>query len=131
MGSPAPESLTDAIYACSKVLDGYRIWDPLELPLDAPGSQSIGSLQVEVIDGVDDYVALMQKLFDFDAIRDLLANNFPIAFDAMHAVTGPYATRLLEGLLGAPSGSVRNGVAPRRLRWRPPRPQPHLRPRPG
>ena len=109
-GGPAPESLTDAIYACSKVLDGYRIWDPLELPLDAPGSQSIGSLQVEVIDGVDDYVALMQKLFDFDAIRDLLNDNFPIAFDAMHAVTGPYATRLLEGLLGAPSGSVRNGV---------------------
>jgi phosphoglucomutase len=109
-GGPAPESLTDAIYACSKVLDGYRIWDPVDLPLDAPGSQSIGSLQVEVIDGVDDYVALMQKLFDFDAIRDLLNDNFPIAFDAMHAVTGPYATRLLEGLLGAPSGSVRNGV---------------------
>ncbi|MFM2174529.1 MAG: hypothetical protein RLZZ54_2456 [Cyanobacteriota bacterium] len=109
-GGPAPESLTDAIYACSKVLDGYRIWDPVDLPLDSAGSQSIGSLQVEVIDGVDDYVALMQKLFDFDAIRDLLANNFPIAFDAMHAVTGPYATQLLEGLLGAPSGSVRNGV---------------------
>lgn len=109
-GGPAPESLTDAIYACSKVLDGYRIWDPVDLPLDAPGSQSIGSLQVEVIDGVDDYVALMQKLFDFDAIRDLLNDNFPIAFDAMHAVTGPYATRLLEGLLGAPSGSVRNGM---------------------
>lgn len=109
-GGPAPESLTDAIYACSKVLDGYRIWDPVALPLDAPGSQSIGSLQVEVIDGVDDYVALMQKLFDFDAIRDLLNDNFPIAFDAMHAVTGPYASRLLEGLLGAPSGSVRNGV---------------------
>ncbi len=109
-GGPAPESLTDAIYACSKVLDGYRIWDPVDLPLDAPGSQSIGSLQVEVIDGVDDYVALMQKLFDFDAIRDLLNDNFPMAFDAMHAVTGPYATRLLEGLLGAPSGSVRNGM---------------------
>ena len=109
-GGPAPESLTDAIYACSKVLDGYRIWDHVDLPLDAPGSQSIGSLQVEVIDGVDDYVALMQKLFDFDAIRDLLNDNFPIAFDAMDAVTGPYATRLLEGLLGAPSGSVRNGV---------------------
>jgi len=109
-GGPAPESLTDAIYASTKVLDGYRIWDPVDLPLDVPGSQRIGSLQVEVIDGVDDYVALMQKLFDFDAIRDLLNDNFPIAFDAMHAVTGPYATRLLEGLLGAPTGSVRNGV---------------------
>ena len=109
-GGPAPESLTNAIYACSKGLDGYRIWDPIDLPLDAPGSQSIGALQVEVIDGVDDYVALMQKLFDFDQIRDLLNDNFPIAFDAMHAVTGPYATRLLEDLLGAPAGSVRNGV---------------------
>ena len=109
-GGPAPESLTDAIYSCSKGLDGYRIWEPANVQLDAPGSQSIGALQVEVIDGVDDYVALMQKLFDFDQIRDLLNDNFPIAFDAMHAVTGPYATRLLEGLLGAPAGSVRNGV---------------------
>jgi phosphoglucomutase len=108
-GGPAPESLTDAIYACSKGLDGYRIWDPMDLPLDAPGSQTMGSLQVEVIDGVDDYVVLMQKLFDFDQIRDLLNDNFPIAFDAMHAVTGPYAKRLLEDLLGAPVGSVRNG----------------------
>ena len=109
-GGPAPESLTDAIYACSKALDGYRIWDPVDVQLDVAGSQSIGDLEVEVIDGVDDYVALMQKLFDFDQIRDLFNDDFPIAFDAMHAVTGPYATRLLEDLLGAPAGSVRNGV---------------------
>ena len=107
-GGPAPESLTDAIYACSQQLDGYRIHDDIALNLDTPGQQTIGSLQVEVIDGVDDYVALMQKLFDFDQIRDLLTHDFPIAFDAMHAVTGPYAKRLLEGLLGAPAGSVRN-----------------------
>jgi phosphoglucomutase len=109
-GGPAPESLTDVIYACSKALDGYRIWDPVDVQLDVAGSQSIGDLEVEVIDGVDDYVALMQKLFDFDQIRDLFNDDFPIAFDAMHAVTGPYATRLLEDLLGAPAGSVRNGV---------------------
>ncbi len=107
-GGPAPESLTDAIYACTQNLDGYRIWDEVALNLDAPGQQNLGNLQVEVIDGVDDYVALMQKLFDFDQIRDLLQSDFPIAFDAMHAVTGPYAKRLLEGLLGAPAGSVRN-----------------------
>jgi phosphoglucomutase len=107
-GGPAPESLTDAIYSCSQTLDGYRIHDDISLNLDTPGQQSIGSLQIEVIDGVDDYVALMQKLFDFDQIRDLLTHDFPIAFDAMHAVTGPYAKRLLEGLLGAPAGSVRN-----------------------
>ena len=109
-GGPAPESLTDVIYACSKALDGYRIWDPVDVQLDVAGSQSIGDLEVEVIDGVDDYVALMQKLFDFEQIRDLFNDDFPIAFDAMHAVTGPYATRLLEDLLGAPAGSVRNGV---------------------
>ncbi|MFZ9270824.1 MAG: alpha-D-glucose phosphate-specific phosphoglucomutase, partial [Prochlorococcaceae cyanobacterium] len=109
-GGPAPESLTDAIYACTQQLDGYRIWEELSLNLDATGSQSIGGLQIEVIDGVDDYVALMQKLFDFEAIRDLLQSDFPIAFDAMHAVTGPYAQRILEALLGAPAGTVRNGT---------------------
>jgi len=109
-GGPAPESLTDAIYASTQTLDGYRIWEEVALPLDAAGSCSIGELQVEVIDGVDDYIALMQKLFDFDQIGDLLRNDFPIAFDAMHAVTGPYATRLFEGLLGAPAGTVRNGT---------------------
>ena len=59
---------------------------------------------------VDDFVALMQELFDFDQISDLLKNDFPLAFDAMHAVTGPYAKRVFEDLLGAPAGSVRNGV---------------------
>ena len=109
-GGPAPESLTDAIYAATQTLDGYRIWEEVDLPLDAPGSTTIGALTIEVIDGVDDYIALMQKLFDFDQIGDLLRNDFPIAFDAMHAVTGPYATRLFEGLLGAPAGTVRNGT---------------------
>jgi len=109
-GGPAPESLTDAIYACSQRLDGYRIWEAVELPLDQPGEHRIGDLQLQVIDGVDDYIALMQQLFDFDQIRDLLRSDYPIAFDAMHAVTGPYAKRLLEGLLGAPAGSVRNGT---------------------
>ena len=109
-GGPAPEPLTDAIYAATQTLDGYRICEEVALPLDAPGSLSIGALQIEVIDGVDDYIALMQKLFDFDQIGDLLRNDYPIAFDAMHAVTGPYARRLFEGLLGAPAGTVRNGT---------------------
>ena len=79
-------------------------------PSDAPGLHSIGTMQVEVIDGVDDFVALMQELFNFEQIRDLIRSDFPLAFDAMHAVTGPYANRLFEGLLGAPVGSVRNGT---------------------
>ncbi|WP_411877023.1 alpha-D-glucose phosphate-specific phosphoglucomutase [Vulcanococcus limneticus] len=109
-GGPAPESLTDAIYACSQSLDGYRIVEAPAISLEAPGQHPIEALTVEVIDGVDDYLALMQQLFDFDQIGDLLRNNYPIAFDAMHAVTGPYARRLLEGLLGAPAGTVRNAI---------------------
>ena len=108
-GGPAPESLTDAIYACTQTLDGYSILESSPVNLDAVGEQTVGGLSLEVIDGVDDYIALMQKLFDFDQIKALIQDDFPIAFDAMHAVTGPYATRLLEGLLGAPAGTVRNG----------------------
>jgi phosphoglucomutase len=109
-GGPAPESLTDAVYATTKSLDGYRIVDAAPLNLDTPGEQRLGELVVEVVDGVADYVALVQKLFDFERIRALLQSDFRVAFDAMHAVTGPYATRLLEELLGAPAGTVRNGI---------------------
>jgi len=110
-GGPTPESITDAIYAATQALEGYRILeDAGGLDLERPGSQQLGAMTVEVVDGVDAYVALMQKLFDFDAIGELLRGDFPLAFDAMHAVTGPYATRILEGLLGAPAGTVRNGV---------------------
>jgi phosphoglucomutase len=110
-GGPTPESITDAIHAVTQTLAGYRILEgDGELNLDAPGSQQLGAMAVEVVDGVEAYVALMQKLFDFDAIGDLLRGDFPIAFDAMHAVTGPYARRILEDLLGAPAGSVRNGT---------------------
>ena len=109
-GGPAPESITEAIFAATTSLDAYRIIAAPPVPLDRAGSHRIGNLSVEVIDGVDDYITLLQGLFDFDQIADLLRGDFPIAFDAMHAVTGPYARRLLEGLLGAPSGTVRNGI---------------------
>ncbi len=109
-GGPAPESVTDAIHGATLSLDGYRILDAEPLQLEAAGTTPIGAMVVEVIDGVDDYVALMQKLFDFDRIATLLKGDFRLAFDAMHAVTGPYATRLFEGLLGAPAGTVRNGI---------------------
>jgi phosphoglucomutase len=110
-GGPTPESITDAIYGVTQSLDGYRILDDAgALNLEQPGSQQLGGMAVEVVDGVEAYVALMQKLFDFDAIGDLLRGDFPMAFDAMHAVTGPYAQRILEGLLGAPAGTVRNGT---------------------
>jgi len=109
-GGPAPESLTDAIYATTLELEGYRILETGSLALDQPGSQTLATLQVEVIDPVDDYAALMQSLFDFDRIAALLRGDFRLAFDAMHAVTGPYATRIFEQLLGAAAGTVRHGV---------------------
>ena len=110
-GGPTPESITDAIYAATQTLDGYRICEGGSDPdLSTPSRSSIGDLQVDVIDGVEDYVALMQRLFDFDQIGDLLRGDFPMAFDAMHAVTGPYASRIFEGVLGAPAGTVRNGI---------------------
>ena len=109
-GGPTPASFTDAVFECTKTLDQYTILEARAIPIDAPGSFSIGAMQVEVIDGVDDFVALMQQLFDFDRIADLIRGDFPLAFDAMHAVTGPYASRVFESLLGAPAGSVRNGV---------------------
>ena len=109
-GGPTPASFTDAVFECTKTLELYTILEAPAIPIDAPGSFSIGAMQVEVIDGVDDFVALMQQLFDFDRIADLIRGDFPLAFDAMHAVTGPYASRVFESLLGAPAGSVRNGV---------------------
>ncbi|MFM7753894.1 MAG: alpha-D-glucose phosphate-specific phosphoglucomutase [Cyanobium sp.] len=109
-GGPAPESLTDAIHAATLSLDGYRIADAGAISLVGPGSHQLGAMAVEVIDGVDDYVALMQQLFDFDRIAALLRSDFRLAFDAMHAVTGPYASRIFEQLLGAPAGTVRNGI---------------------
>ena len=109
-GGPAPESLTDAIFACTKTLDAYKILDHPQIPLDSIGNHFISSMSVEVVDGIDDYLTLMQKLFDFDRISSFVSKDFSIAFDALHAVTGPYAKRLLEELLNAPVGTVRNGI---------------------
>ena len=109
-GGPTPASFTDAVYDCSKTLEGYSIVDAPAISLQAPGQHTIGAMQVEVIDGVDDFVVLMKQLFDFESISALIRNDFPLAFDAMHAVTGPYAKTLLEEVLGAPAGSVRNGT---------------------
>ena len=109
-GGPTPASFTDAVYDCSKTLEGYSIVDAPAISLQSPGHHTIGEMQVEVIDGVDDFMLLMKQLFDFDSISALIRNDFPLAFDAMHAVTGPYAKTLLEEVLGAPAGSVRNGT---------------------
>ncbi len=109
-GGPATETVTEAIFAKSKTIASYHILDAADVLLDTLGSSTLGDMQVEVIDSVSDYAELMESLFDFNAIRALLASGFRIKFDAMHAVNGPYAKDILEGRLGAVAGSVMNGV---------------------
>ncbi|WEJ59804.1 alpha-D-glucose phosphate-specific phosphoglucomutase [Devosia sp. FJ2-5-3] len=108
-GGPAPEKITDAVYARSKVIDSYKTLETPDIDLGAVGTQTVGDMVVEVIDPVSDYAELMQSLFDFDAIRALFAGGFRMTFDAMSAVTGPYAHKILEDMLGAPKGTVING----------------------
>jgi len=109
-GGPATETVTEAIFTRSNSITGYRILDAAEVALDTPGTATLGDMQVEVIDPVNDYAELMESLFDFAAIRALLKGEFRIKFDAMHAVNGPYAKEILEVRLGAPAGSVMNAI---------------------
>jgi phosphoglucomutase len=109
-GGPATETVTEAIYAKSKVITSYRILEAADVSLDQLGETTLGNMKVKVIDPVSDYAELMESLFDFPAIRALLTSSFRIKFDAMHAVNGPYAKEILEGQLGAPVGSVMNFV---------------------
>jgi phosphoglucomutase len=110
-GGPAPESLTNAVYARTLEIAEYRIADVPEVDLDALGECQVGGMAVEVIDPVEDYAQLMGHLFDFNLIASALkTGTISLCFDAMHAITGPYAKRILEQELGAVPGSVINGV---------------------
>lgn len=109
-GGPAPEKITDAVFARSREIDRYLIVDAPDVDLSRIGTQHSAGMVVEVIDPVADYAALMETLFDFDKIRAMFAAGFTMRFDAMHAVTGPYAHKILEGMLGAPKGTVINGT---------------------
>ena len=108
-GGPAPESVTTAIYERTKAIGEYRISDAPDLDLGQIGTTAIDGMTVEVIDPVADYAALMRELFDFDALSKLFASGFRMRFDALSAVTGPYAKAILEGALGAAAGTVVNG----------------------
>ena len=109
-GGPAPEKMTDQFFANTKKISSYKISDGADCDLDKLGTSKIEGMTVEVVDPVSDYQKLMETLFDFDAIRALFKSGFRIQFDAMHAITGPYAHTILEGALGAPKGSVVNGT---------------------
>jgi phosphoglucomutase len=109
-GGPAPESFTNAVAARAASLMSYRTTDIATLPIDTIGTHTIDDLTLIVVDPVTEYAALMETLFDFPAIRTLVASGFRMRFDAMHAITGPYATEILERRLGAPAGTVINGT---------------------
>ncbi len=109
-GGPAPEKITAAIAARTRELREYRIVEAAEVPLETLGAHRLDGMTVEVIDPVAEYAALMESLFDFPAMRALLSGGaFRMVFDAMHAVTGPYAREILERRLGAAAGTVING----------------------
>ncbi|MET0090990.1 MAG: alpha-D-glucose phosphate-specific phosphoglucomutase [Candidatus Thiodiazotropha sp.] len=110
-GGPAPESVTEAIFARTKTLTEYRIAQTSDLDLSQTGEQNLGEMKIQVIDSVEDYADLMAQLFDFDRIHQLFNSGaFSMRFDAMHAVTGPYAKHILEERLGAEPGTVINGT---------------------
>ena len=109
-GGPAPEAVTEAIFARTRTIDRWLMADCADIDLDAIGIVTVGGMVVEVIDPVADYADLMESLFDFAAIRAAVKDGLTVCFDAMHAVTGPYAREILERRLGFRPGTVRNGL---------------------
>ena len=109
-GGPAPEKITDAVFAKTKAISQYKITDTPDVDLGRVGTSKAGNMTVEVIDPVADYAELMQSLFDFDAIRGLIKSGFTMKFDAMGAITGPYGHTILEDILGFPKDTVMNGT---------------------
>ena len=109
-GGPAPEKVTDAIHARTLAIGEYRTLDTPDIDLDREGETMLGDMTVEIVDPVADYAALMERLFDFPAIAAAAKAGLTMRFDAMSAVTGPYATELLERRLGFAPGTVVNGM---------------------
>jgi len=109
-GGPAPESVTEAIYQQTQKISEYLTISDVNIDIDREGSTRIGNTEVDVINSLKDYCELMEELFDFESIRRLFASGFRMTFDAMHAITGPYAHHLLEERLGAAEGTVINGT---------------------
>ena len=110
-GGPATEDVTGAIYQQTLAIESYKIVEADEVDIDTIGSSNLQGMTIDIIDSVTDYADLMASLFDFDKISNLLSHNrFHMCFDAMHAVTGPYAVEILEKRLGAEPGTVINGI---------------------
>lgn len=109
-GGQCPTAISDKIYEISKTISEYKTLDEPDVDLSKLGTQKLGNMEIEVIDPIKDYVEMMENIFDFAAIKKLFANGFTMVFDAMNAVTGPYARKIFEEILGAKPGSVLNYV---------------------
>lgn len=109
-GGPAPEALTEAMFNATRSITKYQTLEASDIDLNRLGQTMLGDMAVDVVDPVADYAGLMETLFDFPAIRAMFAQGFRMRFDAMCAVTGPYATEILERRLGAPAGTVVNAT---------------------
>ncbi|SFS16836.1 alpha-D-glucose phosphate-specific phosphoglucomutase [Yoonia litorea] len=109
-GGPANEAVTEKIFARTKAIEAYKITEAGHIDLETIGTASLADMAIEIVDPVADYAELMESLFDFAAISQLFESGFTVCFDAMHAITGPYAKAILEDRLGAPAGTVRNGT---------------------
>lgn len=109
-GGPANEQTTDRIFAATKEITGYDIIEAQDVDLNQIGTTKLADMEIEVVDPVADYAEMMEGIFDFDALSALFKSGFRMRFDAMHAVTGPYAKAILEDRLGAAKGTVVNGT---------------------
>ncbi|AWL14441.1 alpha-D-glucose phosphate-specific phosphoglucomutase [Candidatus Liberibacter asiaticus] len=109
-GGSASEQQTEDIFEESKKITSYQIIEANDVDINHIGTKELANMTISVIDPIENYVALMENIFDFDAIRKLLSFGFRIDIDCMNAVTGPYAKEILERKLGAPTGSVRNFI---------------------
>lgn len=109
-GGQCSSSVSDKIYEQSKQISEYKIFTTDDINLDKLGIQKLGNMEIEIINPINDYVEMMAGIFDFDAIKKLFANGFTMQFDAMNAVTGPYAIEIFENVLGAKKGSVKNAI---------------------
>lgn len=109
-GGQCSSKISDAIYARTKEISAFKIFDAPDVNLQNLGTQKLGDMEIEVIDPIGVYTEMMENIFDFAAIKKLFAGGFTMVFDAMNAVTGPYAIKIFEEVLGAPKGSVRNFI---------------------
>lgn len=112
-GGPAPEAVTNKIYELSKSITTFKsLLKRPQIKLDEVGQHTIGACQVQIVDPIDNYLALMKEVFDFDLIKRLFASEngkkFRMLADSMHGVLGPYAERILVKELGASAESVIN-----------------------